>query len=314
MKLLRVDFSRHDHKAHSATFKNKTSLSLTIGAFDGLHRGHQALLKMMDGEERVVLSFYPPPAQLLGKRAKVPGLSSFCERIKILEQFGITQLVMARFTKKFSELSAEDFISKIVVGHFAAQELVVGEDAAFGCGRRGDIDFLRSELPRLGVKLKVAQFLNFSSIDQHQIKISSGHVRQALLEANLALVEDLLGRSYVISGRIVPGAARGGKIGFPTLNLGSISQLLPKAGVYATNVIFNNKRFLSVTNLGYAPTFDRGTLKVESHIINKKDLANMPSYGDRVAVEFVSYLREERKFATVDDLIKAIKEDIQRLL
>lgn len=284
---------------------------LTIGTFDGVHRGHQAIVrKLVDqahvaGSQAVVLTFYPHPAIVIGKRNNPSYLTTPEERAAMLEELGVDVVITFPFTPKVSQFDADEFIS-LLKSHLDFHHLMVGPDFALGHDRIGDIQYL-SEIGRKSGY--TVSSINHLEIDD-QI-VSSSRIRAALQEGNIKLANLLLGRSYFIKGQVVPGDGRGRTIGIPTANLSVWPErALPKSGVYVTQGSINGNKYAAVTNIGVRPTFTSQDqhIQVEAHLLNFSDQI----YGLELRLDFIGYLREERKFSGIDALVKQIHQDISQ--
>jgi riboflavin kinase/FMN adenylyltransferase len=281
----------------------------TLGNFDGLHLGHNQLFKRVseiagglrrDAEKKILtgaLSFYPHPAVVLGKAPRVPMLTSKRQKQGLLPEKGIDFFCIMRFTRELAEVLASDFCENILRDLFHVHTLVIGEDAAVGKDREGNVDFLRHHLPALGIQVEVVPFLQVDGA-----RISSGRVRESLLSGDVDKASRLLGRCYSVDSKIVPGDGRGRTIGFPTANLHT-------TGVYAVRVRTSAGIFPGVVNIGVRPTFNGVGERVEVHIL---DAIEPPDYGDRIEVLFVQRIRDEKKFDSIDALKAQITLDVTR--
>lgn len=285
-------------------------VGVTLGNFDGMHLGHQALLERL-GEElaqfepersetRVMASFYPHPRKVLQGKA-LPELTPLREKVRLAESHGIDIYYAMHFTKEFSRLSAEDFVEQHLVGRLRADVVVVGHDWSFGAGKSGTTETLRSLARRHGFRVVVVDPITLDGE-----RISSSRVRQALRDADLELVRALLGRNHSFSGRVQHGDKRGAKIGFPTANQSLGPAEAARRGVYATRVHMDSKVYSAVSNLGTRPTVDGSSLRLETHIF--ADFTE-PFYGKLIRTELCSFLRDEKKFSSTDELSKQIEQD-----
>lgn len=281
--------------------------AVTIGKFDGLHRGHQKLLKKVreyakaEGIKSIVCSFDMLP---LRERMHIPGkvLMTKEERADHLEG-EVDYLVDCPFTEKFSEMEAEDFIKDILVDTFHAAYVVIGTDFHFGYGKRGDACMLAKYQEEYGYHLEV--------IEKERYKervISSSYIREALKEGNMSLAEKLLGYPYSVNGIVEHGKQLGRSLGFPTINVSPPREkLLPPNGVYLGQVCVDEVWYNSIQNVGVNPTVaDGGSLSVKGHLLGYCGDA----YGKKVKIRIRKFCRLEQKFEAMEDMKKQVKEDI----
>ena len=281
---------------------------LTIGNFDGVHRGHLALFKKVKTRaaaikgQSVVMTFDPHPIKIMMPENGPPLITPTPQKIKLIENAGIDLILCVPFTKKFAAISAEDFVRTVLVKKIGIKELVVGYDYSFGRHREGKIDLLKKMGAELGFTVHV--------VGPYKIQgtlVSSTSIRNLVKEGDLAEARKLLGRNYQICGTVIKGQNRGGRLlGFPTANLELIDELSPGAGVYAVEVLINNATYFGVTNIGYNPTFGVHPLSIETHLLDfSGDLL-----GKTIRVNFIKRLRDEKTFKTIEDLADQIGRDI----
>ncbi len=288
---------------------------LTIGNFDGVHLGHQALLGAVVeraqglGQPAAVYTFDPHPRRVLQPEDSPPLITTWDQLELLLESHGIDVLIRERFTAEFAARSAEAFLSQVIHARIAPPELFVGRDFHFGKGREGSDETLVQHGPGLGVRVVIIPQVRAGGVD-----VSSSRIREALLKGAVEQATLCLGREYSVWGTVVHGDHRGQGIGFPTANLDPDNEILPAAGVYATALrMLDGERpagrfFPSVTNVGTRPTFDQSRLVVEAHLLDfSGDL-----YGSRVSLDFVRRIRDERRFPDVEALKRQISEDTGR--
>jgi riboflavin kinase/FMN adenylyltransferase len=287
------------------------SCSLTIGSFDGVHKGHQALITQMVAQAHsentvaVVLTFYPHPSVVLRGRKPAFYINTPEEKADLLGELGVDIVVTQPFDLNLSKVTAEEFINKLQ-SLCGFRDLWVGEDFAFGHNRRGDRFYLEQEAEQRGFKLhKVPHVLVSGEI------ASSTRVREALRSGDVARVERYLGRPFEVPGIVVRGAGRGRDLGFPTANLEIWEErAFPRSGVYACIAMVEGDQWKAVTNIGVRPTFnsDEVSPTVETHLLGYSgDL-----YDKNVRLSFIARLRDERKFASPEALMQRIQIDIQR--
>lgn len=281
---------------------------VTIGAFDGVHRGHQALLTRAadlaraEGVPAVAFTFHPHPAKVLAP-ARAPALIvSVEERARLLLAHGMDQVVVQPFDEAFARVSADAFVRDFLAGPLRPRHVVVGFNFAYGQGRAGNRATLEAAGHELGFGVDVV-----GPVDVGGVVCSSTRVRERLLEGDVGGAARLLGRAPFLTGQVVPGDQRGRTIGFPTANVDPEPELLPCAGVYATRVSWDGQPALpSVTNIGNRPTFGGGHVTVEVHLLDfSGDL-----YGRRLRVELVGRLRDERRFDGRAALVAQLNQDV----
>lgn len=281
----------------------------TIGNFDGLHLGHKTLFKRMrdssSGGPKVVVSFYPHPASVISNAGTVPLLTALREKVALLSHEGVDLLYLVHFTRDLAQLSAHQFIDQVLLAKLHINHLVVGEDAAVGKAREGDINFLTEELPKKGVQLTVIPHLKVEGI-----RPSSRRIRSLLGDGKISEANELLGRFYTVVGRVIHGAGRGKKIGIPTANLALPMRMIPSHGVYAAILSVEGAFYPAVTNVGTRPTFNGVGVSVETHVMNLDGTpADLELYGKRVVLRFLSKVRDERKFSGAPELVQQIRND-----
>ena len=283
---------------------------LTIGVFDGVHRGHQELLRQLtagahaNGAPAVVLTFAPHPAIVLAGR-DIKSLTTPEERAQILFGLGIDTVVTIEFTRALADHSAEDFMAELK-RHLGLKKLLIGYDFALGKGRAGNFE----RLTQIGEDLDY----EVSAVEAFRLNgeiISSTLIRQQIVEGAVALAADKLGRPFFVAGPVIPGDGRGRTIGIPTANIDiPAEKVIPLNGVYACWGLVDGKRHRAVVNIGVRPTFTGGDVipRVEAHLLEySSDL-----YGKTVTLEFIERLRGEQKFPSVDALVTQIRNDIEK--
>jgi riboflavin kinase/FMN adenylyltransferase len=282
---------------------------VVIGNFDGVHRGHQSLFALArehaerDGGQTVALTFEPHPFKLLFPDRRLFLITPLEKKIRLIAACGVDALVCAPFTRAFADLSPEDFARRVLAEQLGARTVIVGENYRFGRDRRGDVERLRCLGGHHGFAVVVAPpFLLDNQV------VSSTRVRQEIMAGNVRTAARLLGRGYTVEGRVVPGRQRGRKLGFPTANLRSESELYPREGVYAVGVQVGGMRREGLVSIGYNPTFGDTGLTFEVHILDfTGDL-----YGEIVAVTFIERLRDPQAFPDPAALAAGIAADVER--
>ncbi len=288
--------------------KNKNTI-ITIGTFDGVHRGHRNILNLVVEKAKsfngrsLVITFDPHPRTVVSKTADIGLLTGLDEKIEIFDEIGIENLLVVKFTKEFSQLSYEEFIEDWLIKKVGVKHIVIGYDHKFGKNRGGDEIKLRSSGNKFGFDVSTV-----SSISIGDETISSTKIRNSLLEGDLEKANNYLGRNYLISGKIVEGANRGKLIGFPTANINpdQKEKIVPKKGVYVVSAILDSTNYFGVMNIGVRPTFDNSQITViEVHIFD----FNRSIYGEKIKVKFLKRIRDEKKFESKEELIEQIKKD-----
>jgi riboflavin kinase/FMN adenylyltransferase len=285
---------------------------MTIGNFDGVHLGHQKIIELAVEKARsrkgvaVAYTFRPHPQIALRPGAKVQLLSTYDEKLELLQQAGIDLVVEEPFSREFSTVAPEQFFNDVILRRVSAEAIVVGYDFAFGRERQGHLDVLGAFCAKAGVELTV--------VSPHRVDsevVSSSRIRQHYLAGEIEAGNRLLGRAFYYRGVVMKGEGRGRKIGFPTANLHIEEKLTLPYGVYATIAVLNGHEHRSVTNVGVRPTFkspDGRELPalVETHLLD----SDMDLYGSTLEVRFVKRLREEKKFSGVEELKEQIRKDV----
>jgi riboflavin kinase / FMN adenylyltransferase len=279
--------------------------AVAIGNFDGVHRGHQALIAHTGtlSDKLGVLVFEPHPQEFFKPDGERFRLTPFRTKARLLEQFGTDVLYALHFDAAMASLMAEDFIAKVLADGLGVRHIVVGQDFQFGKGRSGNVDLLKARGKERGFAVSV--FDPVGTADDP--KISSTRIREALREGKPDFAARLLGHWWTVEGRVQPGDQRGRTIGFPTANVSLEGYLEPALGVYAVRVEVGGKAYDGVANFGRRPTFDKKDVLLEVHIFDfAEDI-----YGQQIVVSFVAYLRPEVKFAGLDSLKAQISVDGQ---
>ncbi len=282
---------------------------ITVGTFDGVHRGHRDVVERLVKRARVLkipsvlLTFEPHPLEIVNPVAAPLLLTTHDEKQEVLAETGIDYMAVIPFTAELASYSAEDFVELILRRCFRLTELLIGYDHGFGKQRAGNVDVLKVLGERDGFRVEVVAPV--STADGHSV--SSTSIRRAVAGGDLARAAESLGRLYSVSGRVIEGSQRGRTIGFPTLNLGPPPQrkLLPPEGVYAVRVQTPNGPVGGMMNLGTRPTFGDLATSLEVHLFD----TDGDFYGAQVRVDFVARLRETRKFASPEQLSKQLAHD-----
>jgi len=287
------------------SFSNNSIVA--IGNFDGIHLGHQKILQLLAKKTKkhallsLVLTFSPHPEKILGEK-RVKMIQTLDQRVREIKKFDIKAVLIVPFDEKFSSLSGQDFIQKIVVNLLKAKAVIVGESFRFGKNREGDISLLRRSASRFNF-----QVYSISPVMKEGMIVSSSLIRNSLQEGNIETANALLGRLYEIEGKVIKGKSRGKALGFPTANIETENEIVPP-GVFITTAGIESDTFPSLTNVGNRPTFDQQETIIESYIIN----LNKNLYGEKIKINFIKKIRGEMKFKTPDDLSQQIERDLER--
>ena len=284
---------------------------LTIGNFDGVHKGHQALLhQVMEkadeiGGTSIAITFEPHPLRALGISSP-PLITRYDQKEELIEKSGIDVLICIPFDKAFAAITADDFIEKILVNKIGMKGIIIGPDYTFGKDRTGTIDLLKSEGKRLGFETIISPWINDTNTGIE--RISSTRIREIIMEGKVEQAMKYLGRHYQIRGKVIRGRKRGGsQLGFPTANIKLYDELCPKLGVYAVKAETIKGSFWGVANIGFSPTFGDQMFTIEVHILNfDGDL-----YDTRLRINLVARLRDEKKFSSIDQLSEQITKDVE---
>jgi len=285
---------------------------ITIGNFDGVHIGHQALFYEVIERAHAIkgtsiaMTFEPHPLRVLKKNVSPPLITMFEQKVELIERSGIDVLISIPFTLEFAAISAQSFVEDLLVRRIGMKAIVVGEDYAFGKNREGDIDLLNSLAPRLGFEVIVTSLIR--TVQGTLERISSTAIRESVQAGEMQYACRMLGRHFQIRGTVEAGRDRGGKLlGFPTANLKLEDELIPKTGIYAVTVETRDGLLQGVANIGYSPTFDDRQFTVEVHILDFKEFI----YGQRIRVNFIRRIRDEIKFSSLGALKDQIAKDVE---
>lgn len=288
---------------------------ITVGTFDGVHLGHQEIIKILNsvkqnkGLRSVIVTFDPHPQIVLRNKDKdIKILSTTDEKISIFESYGIDLVYVINFTKEFSQTPAREFYIKYLINGVGMTDLVLGYDHMFGKNREGNFDTLAEMAKEFDFNAdKVEEFtLNGAHI-------SSTEIRNFLQTGEIEKANNLLGREYSIEGEVIHGDKRGKELGYPTANIKISSEykLIPKKGIYAVSVVVDKVKYNGMMSIGVNPTVSNDdSLKLEVNIFDfDKDI-----YGKKIKVNFIDYLRDEQKFNSLEDLIEAMASDKEKVL
>ncbi len=282
--------------------------AITVGVFDGVHRGHLYLLSRLGERARAlglasgVVTLHPAPVQVLHPDKPVAYLCGLEERIERLRDAGVDFVAPVTFTSELAQLSARDFV-QLLVDELQVRFMLEGPDHALGRGREGTVTVL-AELGRaMGYELEVLEALT-----EGELVVSSTAIRSALAKGEMRRVTERLGRPFSLRGPVIEGARRGKSIGFPTANIAvGADRALPPYGVYVTWAYLGEARYKSVTNIGRRPTFDKGERTIEVHLL---DYPGGDFYGHDLRIELLDRLRPEKRFASAEELRTQIQRDV----
>lgn len=282
---------------------------LTIGNFDGVHAGHRNFLSQIREiaiEKNclvAVLTFVPHPRQILSPTNDYL-INTYEERRCLLQEVGIDYLYEINFTRDFSTLSPLEFLTKYIGDNKKIKDIFIGHDFAFGANKAGNYQVLKEFCSERSIGFFLGDEFHVNNSN-----VSSTIIRQTLKMGDIPLAHEYLKRDFFMSGRIIKGFGRGKKIGFPTANIQySEDRIVPKEGVYATKTFCDGSYYLSVTNIGRNPTFEGSEkISIETHILD----FNRDIYGEEIRIHFISYLRGEVRFSSINELVEQIKKDAQ---
>ena len=290
-----------------AEFKNSV---VTIGTFDGVHIGHQKILKKLNNEassvngESILFTFYPHPRMVVFPDShNLKLIQTIDEKIESLRHYGLDNVIIYPFTKDFSRLTAFEFVRDILVNKLKVKKLVIGYDHQFGRNREGNIDFLRES-----AEIFDFEVIEISAQEVDEVNVSSTKIRNSILDGNIDRANDFLGRCFRITGEVVKGNRLGRELGFPTLNLQLLNdhKIIPSEGVYAVEIELMNVVYQGMMNIGKNPTVsDISERKYEVHVFDfDKDV-----YGEHVVILFHQFIRKEKTFDNLEELKSQIRED-----
>lgn len=294
------------HSINDFTTDKKTIV--TLGTFDGVHIGHRKIVEKLiqsasDNDcESLILTFFPHPRMVLQEKSEILLLNTLDEKITLLQETGLDNLIIHPFDEAFSRLTAEEFVSQILVDQFNVKKIIIGHDHRFGRNRTANIDDLIvfGEIYDFEVEQISAQEIN-------EVSVSSTKIRNALKAGNIALANEYLGYLYRFTGTVVKGKQLGRTIGFPTANL-SIAEdykLIPKVGVYIVTSVLDNRILYGMMNIGTRPTLNERTISIEVHFFD----FDASLYGEKITVSIIEYIRDERKFENLELLKTQLCQD-----
>lgn len=287
--------------------KNQTSI-LTIGTFDGVHIGHQKLIRRLNKNKKkaddrsVILTFFPHPRMVIDFDSQIKMLNTIDEKIQLLNRFGLDHLVIEPFTKEFSRLSALNFTRNILVNQLSIKKLVIGYDHHFGKNREGNFEQLQEYGLLYGFEVE-----EITVQEIENVSVSSTKIRKAIEQGQIEIANSYLGYHYLLTGTIVKGAGLGKKINFPTINIAikESYKLIPKNGVYIVKTNIDKTTVFGIMNIGKRPTVNGKEQTIEVHLLD----FNNDLYGKNIQIEVLKRLRDEKKFDSITNLTHQIKID-----
>lgn len=289
------------------TYSENKPLALSLGMFDGVHRGHQSIISeiVSIGKEKnlkpAVLTFWPHPRLVFNPNDDLKLLNTIEEKSELIERFGIHHLFLQEFNEDFRNLTGEEFVKKILVDKLNVKYLIIGYDHVFGKNRSGNFELLEKLAPEFGFQVEQMEAVNI-----HNDHISSTKIRNALLEGKIKEANEMLGYHYPVSGTVVDGKKLGRNIGYPTANIQVDSiKLLPKKGAYIVDVFVKEQHYKGMLSIGTNPTVNGDSLTIEVYILD----FDQDIYGEKITVHFRDFLHEEIKFESLEKLIERLDED-----
>lgn len=298
---------------HISSYESQKPTVLTIGTFDGVHIGHKKIIRKLtssakkEGLESVILTFFPHPRMVLNQDSGIKLLGTMDEKIQILQQLDLDTLIVHPFDKTFSELSAEEFVKTILVEKLNLKKIIIGYDHRFGKNRAAGIEDLIVFGKKYGFEVE-----QISAQEIDEVSVSSTKIRKALESGAIALANSYLGYDYFFYASVIHGKQLGRTIGFPTANL-KISEdykLIPKTGVYVVEALLGNQKLRGMMNIGFNPTVSGSHQSVEVHFFD----FDQDIYGKNIQISILEKIRDEQKFASVDQLKAQLQKDKQTSL
>jgi riboflavin biosynthesis protein ribF len=290
------------------TFTTQQPTVLTIGTFDGVHLGHQKIVERVvttarqEGLLATVFTFFPHPRMVVQHDKGLKLIHTLEEKKQLLQQLGVDLLVVQPFNEAFAQLTAEEFVSTILVEHLNVKKVIIGYDHRFGRNRTANIDDMRLFGKKYGFAVEE---ISVQEVDE--VSVSSTKIREALNKGDVTTAEHYLGTPYSLTGRVVHGLKLGRTLGYPTANIQVTEEykLIPKDGVYAVYSYIDGRKVYGMMSIGKNPTIERKGASIEVYFFD----FNGDLYDQKLTIEFVQYLREEQKFATIDLLKKQLQDD-----
>lgn len=294
-----------EQHTNANTFSGSKNTVVTIGTFDGVHIGHQKIVNRLVNHaelDSVILTFFPHPRMVLQQDNTIKLLHTIEEKTSVLEQLGLDHLVIHPFTKEFSRLTAQQFVEDILVNQLKAKKIIIGYDHRFGRNRTADISTLKDFGEQYGFVVE-----EITKQDVDDVAVSSTKIRTALQKGQIEKANAFLGQPYMLTGTIVRGKGIGKTLGYPTANIQieEAYKLIPKNGVYIVKTNFKGITYFGMMNIGTNPTVGGKSQTIETYFFNM----DTDLYGSKMTIQMLKRIRDEKKFASVDQLIEAMQND-----
>lgn len=288
-------------------YTEKTPLALSIGMFDGVHLGHQSIIKKLSSIskekklESAILTFWPHPRIIFNPNDDLKLLNSIEEKTYLLEKNNVQNLFLKAFDEDFRNLTGEEFVQQILIEKLNVKHLIIGYDHTFGKNKSGDFNLLKKMSAEFGFEVEQVE-----AVDFHDKHISSTQIRNALSEGKIKEANEMLGYDYSISGTVIHGKKIGRTIGYPTANIEvNPIKILPKKGAYIVDVFVKNQHLKGMLSIGTNPTIGENNISVEVYILDFDDYI----YGEQISVNFRDFLHDEIKFESLEKLVERLDED-----
>ncbi|MAM22411.1 MAG: riboflavin biosynthesis protein RibF [Croceibacter sp.] len=294
-----------EQHTNANTFSGSKNTVVTIGTFDGVHIGHQKIVNRLVNHaelDSVILTFFPHPRMVLQQDNTIKLLHTIEEKTSVLNQLGLDHLVIHPFTKEFSRLTAQQFVEDILVNQLKAKKIIIGYDHRFGRNRTADISTLKDFGEQYGFVVE-----EITKQDVDDVAVSSTKIRTALQKGQIEKANAFLGQPYMLTGTIVKGKGIGKTLGYPTANIQieEAYKLIPKNGVYIVKTNFKGITYFGMMNIGTNPTVGGKSQTIETYFFNM----DTDLYGSKMTIQMLKRIRDEKKFASVDQLIEAMQND-----
>jgi riboflavin kinase/FMN adenylyltransferase len=283
--------------------------AISLGNYDGVHLGHRVILERTISFAKnanipsIAVTFDPVPKKVLQPQIAPPLIQTLQQRLAKLESVGMEHTIIVHFSTEFAQKSPEEFVQQFLIDKLRVQYFVVGENFSFGHQKQGNLSLLK----KMG-SANDFQVVGIPEVYKNGVRISSSQIREFIQEGRMQEASDFLGSPFALTGTIVEGEHLGGKIGIPTANLDFENEIVPAKGVYVSRASLNGQTYCSVTNVGVRPTFQGKRLTVEAHLLDFSG----ELYGSRMELHFLHKLRDEMRFAGVDELKAQIQSDIEQ--